>query len=176
MKKIIILGAIAVVAGGVIWSVGLPEHPYQLVSEQYNFSASFPDTPTIKQSINDEGKPKTEWTVKHDHGNWVEYYQVSGTCYDEVLDPAKEFGGADDDPTLLLNGVKVLKSERYMVHALKTGKELPAFSRVSKDTATGNVMSHFVILDGHCMIDAGARIDRNEGPASLFMGNIKMLK
>src|SRR5260221_5735526 len=162
MKKIIILGLIAVVVGIVIWRVGLPEHHYQLVSEQYNFSASFPDTPEITQSVNDEGKPKMEWLVKHDHGNWVEYYQVSGTCYDEVLDPAKEFGGADDDPTLLLNGVKVLKSEKFMVHALKTGKELPAFSRVSQDTATSNIMSHLVILDGHCMIDAGARIDRNE--------------
>ena len=178
MKKILIVITVisAVAIGALIWLVGLPEKPYQLISQEYNLSASFPDTPTVTQSVNDEGRPKTEWTVKHDHGTWVEYYDVSATCYEEVLDPAKEFGGADDDPTLALNGVKVLKSEKTTVHALKTGRELPAFSRISQDIPTGNILSHFVVLDGHCVVDAGARINRNEGPAALFMENIKMLK
>jgi hypothetical protein len=173
MKKVIVLAA-AVIIGLGIW-LGLPEHPYQLVSHDYNFSAAFPDTPQVTHSVNDEGLPKVLWVLKHDHGNRVEYFQVSASCYKEVLDPDQEFGG-DTDPALALNGVTVLKSARISVKALETGRDLPAYTRMSKDGPTGNIMAHTVILDNHCMIDFGSRVDKNEGAASLFMENVKILK
>lgn len=177
MKKLII-GSVAVVLilGLLVWFVGLPEHSYQLVSPEYNFSAAFPDTPAVTHSINDEGLPKTEWTLKHDHGTWTEYFDISATCYHETLDPAKEFDGADAEPALALNGIKILTSGRTTVQALETGRELPAFARMSEEAATKIVWAHKVILDGHCMIDYSARMDKNEGPASLYMGNVKILK
>jgi len=175
--KIVILSAVALlVLVAAIWLFGLPEHPTQIVSKTYNFSAYFPDTPVVETSVSDEGTPSSTWTVKHDHGTWVEYFQVSATCYKEVLDPAKEFDGADADPVLVLNGVKVLRSEHISAHDLETSREFPAYSRLSQDTGTGNIMSHVVIIDGRCMIDAGARMDKNEGPASLFMSSVKILK
>ena len=129
MNKFIL--AAIVVAGSLVglfvWFVGLPEHSYQLVSPEYNFSAVFPDTPPVTNGINDEGLPKTEWTLKHDHGTWTEYFNVSVTCYTETLDLAKEFDGADTDPALALNGVKILTSGRTAVEAVETGRELPAF-------------------------------------------------
>ena len=176
MKKVVIVVAIAVLVGLGVWLVGLPEHPYQLVSHDYNFSAAFPDTPEVTHSVNDEGLPRVEWVLKHDRGTRVEYFQVSATCYKEVLDPDKEFGGADADPTLALNGVIVLESARKTVQALETGRSLPAYTRMSKDSPTGNIMAHTVILDNHCMIDFGSRVDKNEGAASLFMGSVKILK
>jgi hypothetical protein len=178
MKKVIIVVATgAIVALGILLGglPGLPKHPYQLVSHDYNFSAAFPDTPEVTHSVNDEGLPKVEWVLKHDHGTWAEYFRVSATCYNEVLDPDKEFGG-DADPALALNGVTVLKSARISVQALETGRDLPAYTRVSKDAPTGNIMAHTVILDNHCMIDSGSRVNKNEGAASLFMENVKILK
>ncbi len=47
---------------------------------------------------------------------------------------------------------------------------------MTEETATKIIMAHNVILDGRCMIDYGARMDKNEGPASLYMGSVKMLK
>jgi hypothetical protein len=132
MKKVIIVAATAAIVGLGVWFVGLPEHPYQLISHDYNFSAAFPDTPEVTHSVNDEGLPKVEWVLKHDHATRVEYFQVSATCYNEVLDPDKEFGGADAVPTLALNGVTVLKSARISVQALETGRDLPAYTRLSK--------------------------------------------
>jgi len=60
MKKILIVITViaAVAIGAVIWLVGLPEKPYQLISQDYNLSASFPDTPTVTRSVNDEEDPK----------------------------------------------------------------------------------------------------------------------
>ncbi len=123
MKKFIFAAIVVVglVIGLLVWFVGLPEHSYQLVSPEYNFSAVFPDTPAVTHSVNDEGLPKTQWTLKHDHGTWTEYFDVSATCYNETLDPAKEFDGADTDPTLALNGIRVLKSGRTKFKRLKPG-------------------------------------------------------
>jgi hypothetical protein len=174
--KIAVVLAISLVVGLFVWFVGLPEHSYQLVSREYNFSAAFSDTPAVSHSQNDEGLPKTQWTLKHDHGTWTEYFDISATCYNETLDPAKEFDGADADPTLILNGIHVLKSGRTTIQAVETGRELPAYSRMTEETATKTLMAHNVILDGHCMIDYGARMNRNEGPASLYMGSVKILK
>ena len=53
MKKFI-FGAVVIVSlvvGLLVWFVGLPEHPYQLVSPEYNFSALFPDTPAVTHSL-----------------------------------------------------------------------------------------------------------------------------
>jgi hypothetical protein len=72
MKKVIVVIAVAAIVGLGVWLVGLSEHPYQLVSHDYNFSAAFPDTPEVTNSVNDEGLPKVEWVLKHDHGSWVE--------------------------------------------------------------------------------------------------------
>lgn len=177
MKRffILLIFLVIVVVVGLRWLIDRPK-PYQLISKQYNLSVGFPEQPTIETSVNDEGLPKTDWKVRHDRVTYVEFYDVSATCYNEELRPEKEFVGADNDPVLALNGVKVLKSERMTVQALETGRELPAYSRVSQDTATGNIMGHRVILDGHCMIDSGVRIDHNAGPASLFLESIKMLR
>lgn len=174
---IAILFIIVVAVGLILW-LGLPEKPYQLVSQEYNFSAAFPDTPTVAQTTNDEGKPKTEWAVKHDHMTWTEYYIASATCYEEVLEPVKEFDNADADPALALNGIKVLQSNRLTISALKTGRELQAYSRVSQETATGVILIHRTILDRHCMIDATARVDKgkNEGPAASFILGVKILQ
>lgn len=149
--------------------------PFQLISRQYNLSASFPGEPAVSTSVNDEGLPKTTWTLKHDHVTWVEYYELSATCYNEILSPEKEFVGSDDDPVLALNGIKVVKSDRFTVQALETGRQLPAYSRISNAT-DGIMQGHRVILDGHCMIDVGARIDHNVGPSSLFMESVKILR
>ena len=178
MKIKVITGVLAIglVVGSIVWFVGLPEHSYQLVSREYNFSAAFPDTPAVSHNQNDEGLPKTEWTLKHDHGTWTEYFDVSASCYNETLDPAKEFGGADADPTLILNGIRVLRFGRTTIQTVETGRELPAYSLMTEDTATKILMAHNVILDGHCMIDYGARVDLNEGPASPYMGSVKILK
>ena len=140
-----------------------PEHRFQIVSTHYNFSAAFPDVPTVSTEINDEGLNKHLWTVKRDHGTRAEYFAVSATCYNEVLDPAKELDDA-------------LQSERTQVKALATGRELPAFFRSTKDTATGSVILHKLILDSHCVIDAGARAGRNEEAASRFMQSVSILK
>jgi hypothetical protein len=59
-KKVILVIAVAVIAGSGVWLVGLPEHPYQLVSHDYNFSAAFPDTQEITNRVNDEGLPKSD--------------------------------------------------------------------------------------------------------------------
>lgn len=178
MRKLIIgaLLAGALLLGLLIWFVGLPEHAYQLVSPEYNISALFPDKPSVLHSVNDEGLPKTVWTIKHDHGTWTEYFELSATCYNEVLDPAKEFEGADVDPALALNGIRVIESGRTTVQALETGRELQAFARISEDSRNKAVLAHKVILDGHCMIDYSARMDKNEGAAALFMGGVKILK
>jgi hypothetical protein len=180
MKKRILFGIFACSAIIlVVWLVGLAEHPAQVVSTQYNFSASFPDSPTVTTATNDEGLPKTTWTLKHDHVNWVEFFQVSATCYHEVLDPEKEFTGADQDPVLVLNGLKVVGSKQFQMTALETGRSLPAYSRETQGIGndnTGQLFLHKSILDGHCMIDAGARADNNYGPATLFMESVKILK
>src|SRR5439155_23270949 len=133
----IVLTLLAVAS--IVW-LAKREHCFQIVSTYYNFSAGFPDVPTVSTDINDEGLNKHLWTVKRDHGTWAEYFAVSATCYNEVLDPAKELDDA-------------LQSERTQVKALATGRELPAFFRSTKDTATGSVILHKLILDRHCMID-----------------------
>lgn len=178
MKKAIpiVLGVFIVCICLAIWVFGLPEHPTQVVSQEYNFSAAFPDKPTVKKEINDEGLLKTTWTVKHDHGTWAEYFEISATCYAEVLDPDKEFEGADDDPTLVLNGVRAIKSERATFHAVETGRALAAFARVSSDANTGMLVLHTAILDGRCWIDAASRADRDAGPATAFIASVKMLR
>ena len=180
MKTRIIIAILAgIIAAAITFTwLGSPEKQYQLVSQEYNFSAAFPDTPTVTQTTNDEGKAKTEWAVKHDHITWTEYYTLSATCYDETLDPAKEFDNADTDPTWVLNGIKVLQSNRLTISALKTGRELQAFSRVSQDTTTGNILLHRTILDGRCMIDATARVDKGktEGQAASFILSVKIVQ
>jgi hypothetical protein len=182
MKRGLILSllvTVGVAVGLAVWFVGLPERSTQIVSSQYNFSVSFPDAPTVTTESNDEGLPKTMWVLKHDHMNWVEYFQVSGTCYHETLDPEKEFPGADQDPVLVLNGLEVVDSKQFQLTALETGRSLPAFSRVTKGIGNdnkGELCLHKSILDGQCMIDAGARADNNYGPASLFIESVKILK
>jgi len=154
-----------------------PEHRFQIVSTHYNFSAAFPDVPTVSTEINDEGLNKQLWTLKRDHGTWAEYFVVSATCYKEALDPTKELDSADSQPGAgSQNGIEVLQSERTQVRALETGRELPAFFRSTKDTATGSVIFHKLILDRYCLIDAGARADKNVGAASLFMQSVSIFK
>jgi hypothetical protein len=96
-------------------------------------------------------------------------------CYKEVLDAAKEFEGADSTPALAV-GQRVLQSGRTQVRALQSSRELPAFIRSTKETATGVVMLHKMILDKHCIVDAGARAERNERAASLFVQSVSILK
>ena len=153
-----------------------PEHRFQIVSTHYNFSAAFPDAPTVSTEINDEGLNKQLWTLKRDHGTWAEYFVVSATCYKEALDASKEFDGADSNPVWPPSGLRVLQSGRTQMRALKTSRELPAFIHSTKETATGVVMLHKLILDKHCIIDAGARTERDERAASLFMESVSILK
>jgi hypothetical protein len=152
-----------------------PEHHFQVVSAYYNFSAAFPDVPTVSTEINDDGLKQQLWTLKRDHGAWAEYFVVSATCYKEVLDAAKGFDDADSTPGLAV-GQRALQSGRTQVRALESNRELPAFVRSSKETATGIVMLHKVILDKHCIVDAGARAQRNERAASLFVQSVSILK
>jgi len=174
-----ILAILLTVLAAIISIGGLvePEHRFRIVSKYYNFSAGFPDVPTVSTDINDEGLNKHLWTVKRNHGTWAEYFVVSATCYKEALDPTKELDSADSQPGAgSQNGIEVLQSERTQVRALETGRELPAFFRSTKDTATGSVIFHKLILDRYCLIDAGARADKNVGAASLFMQSVSILK
>jgi hypothetical protein len=152
-----------------------PEHRFQIVSTHYNFSAAFPDVPTVSTEINDEGLKQQLWTLKREHGTWAEYFVVSATCYNEVLDAAKEFDGADSTPALAV-AQRVLQSGWTQVRALETSRELPAFIRSTKETATGVIMLHKIILDRQCVVEAGARAEGNERATSLFMQSISILK
>jgi hypothetical protein len=152
------------------------EHRFQIASTYYNFSAAFPDVPTVSTDINyDEGLKQQLWTLKRDHGTWAEYFVVSATCYKEMSDAAKEFDGAEANPVVTLSGLRVLQSGRTQVRALKTRRELPAFVRSTKETATGIIMLHKVILDKRCIVDAGARAERNDSAASLFVQSVNIL-
>jgi hypothetical protein len=93
----------------------------------------------------------------------------------EVLDAAKEFDDADSTPGFAV-GQRVLQSGRTQVRALESSRELPAFIRYSKETATGVVMLHKLILDKQCIVDAAARAERNERAASLFVQSVSILK
>jgi hypothetical protein len=152
------------------------EHRFQIASTYYNFSAAFPDVPTVSTDINyDDGLKQQLWTLKRDHGTGAEYFVVSATCYKEMSDAATEFDEAEANPVVTLSGQQVLQSGRTQVRALKTRRELPAFVRSTKETATGIIMLHKVILDKSCIVDAGARAERNDRAASLFVQSVNIL-
>ncbi len=148
---------------------------YQLVSEQYNFSVQLPESPTITKDINDEGLPSSEWVVKHTHLTDADYYDVRATCYKEVLKPDDELTG-DSDPTLILNGITIISSRRFMMKAKETDRDIPAYARTSKEK-DGGMMSSIFAVDGKCMISVGTRINPSTaGDSAMFLGSFEFLK
>src|SRR6267378_1808909 len=63
---------------------------YRLVSEKYGFSVEFPEKPTERSSINDEGLPKSSWEFSREKVVAKDYYTAEATSYKEVLNPDDE--------------------------------------------------------------------------------------
>ena len=159
----------------VLFAVACSADPYPLVRRDYNFSIRFPENPTAKTTVNDEGGTTMEWTVVRKHLNYADYYDVRASCYSEVLNTDDEL--TSNDALLAMNGISVLESRRFVVTARETGREVPALARTTKSVDSSEVISNIHAVDGHCLITVGTRINPGTaGESAQFLASFQFLK
>ena len=140
-----------------------------------NFSVSMPEAATRATSTNDEGLPETEWEVKHTGLTTAELYTVKQSCYRELLNPNDEL--QINEALLALNGIKPIESRRSAIIAKETGRSVPAMFSATQETATGVVINHVSVVDGHCLITVGARLNSdNAGEVAQFISSVTIFK
>lgn len=158
-----------------IWLTGCSSDPYMLVRRDYNLSVRFPETPTEKTSVNDEGGTAMEWAVSQTHLRDADYYSVKASCYNEVLNADNEL--TSNDSMLALNGITVVESRRFVMKARETGRDIPALAHTTKSANGNEVISNIHAVDGHCLITVGTRINRRSvGESAQFLGSFQFLK
>lgn len=140
-----------------------------------NFSVWLPEATTKTTSTNDEGLPETNWEVKHTGLTTAEFYSVKLSCYHEVLNPNDEL--QSNEALLALNGIKSIEQRRFDIVAKETGRSVPALFAVTRETATGNVLNNVHVVDGHCLITVGARLNNdNAGTVARVVSSVTIFK
>ena len=140
-----------------------------------NFSVWMPEAPTKTISTNDEGMPETVWEVKHTGITTAEFYSVKQSCYHEVLSPDNEL--TPNDALLVLNGIKPVEHRRFEIVAKETGRKVPSLFSSTREYATGVVINNVHVVDGHCLISVGARLNSdNVGTVAQFIGSVSIFK
>lgn|ERR1700674_4175471 len=140
-----------------------------------NFSVWMPEAPTKATSTNDEGLPETKWEVKHTGLTTAEFYSVSLSCYREVLNPDDEL--QPNEALLALSGIKSTERRRFEIVAKETGRRIPALFSTTRETATGVVINNVHVVDGHCLMTTGARVNvDNVGTVAQFLSSVTIFK
>src|SRR5882762_5165451 len=147
---------------------------YRLVSEKYGFSVEFPEKPTERSSINDEGLPKSSWEFSREKVVAKDHYTAEATSYKEILNPDDEL--VPNEALLALNGVKMLEHHRFKLKAPATGREVDAMSTTSKELSTGVLISSIYVIDGRNMISVTARMNDDPGKGALFVSSLTLLR
>lgn len=140
-----------------------------------NFSVWMPEAPTKATSTNDEGLPETIWEVKHTGITTAEFYSVKQSCYREILNPNDELESSE--ALLALNGIRSIERRRFEIVAKETGRRVPAAFSATRETATGNVINDVHVVDGHCLISVGARLNNdNAGTVAQVITSVTIFK
>lgn len=140
-----------------------------------NFSVWMPEVPAKTTSTNDEGLPQTKWEVKHTGLTTAEYYAVTLSCYHEVLKPEDEL--EPNEALLIVNGIKPIEKRRFDIVAKQTGRKVPALFSATREYATGVVMNNVHVVDGHCLISVGARLNSdNAGTVAQVTSSMTIFK
>jgi hypothetical protein len=140
-----------------------------------NISVWMPEAPTKATSTNDEGLPETIWEVKHTGITTAEFYSVKQSCYREMLNPNDEL--ESNEALLALNGIKSIERRRFEIVAKETGRKVPAAFSSTRETATRNVINNVHVVDGHCLISVGARLNNdNVGAVAQVISSVTIFK
>ncbi len=140
-----------------------------------NFSVWMPETPAKATATNDEGLPETTWEVKHTGITTAELYSARLSCYHEVLNSNDEL--ESNEGLLALNGIKSIERRRFDIVAKQTGRHVPAMFSATQETRTGIVMNNVHVVDGHCLISVGARLNSdNAGTVAQVIGSVTIFK
>jgi hypothetical protein len=140
-----------------------------------NFSVWMPEAPTKATSTNDEGLPETKWEVKHSGITTAEVYSVKLSCYREFLNPDDEL--QSNEPFLALNGIKSITRRRFEIVAKETGRKVPVMFSATQEIATGVVLDNVHVVDGHCLVSVGARVNSdNAGTVAQVISSVTIFK
>jgi hypothetical protein len=144
---------------------------YQLVSEKYGFSVTFPATPTEQPSVNDGGPPSTFW-----HGiKGQDIYLASVTSYKDKLNPDQVLTTS----ALPRGAFKInAKPQRFTLRA-KGGRLVDAMALTAiKIDNENTVMYSLYVVDENKLLSFTAILTNKirEGEASAYVTSLRLLR